>query len=78
MAGKVTLYVRDADLWRRAREVSGPGGLSDLVDRCLRRHQEQITTSDAHTSAVERARDISHAADALVTVYRRSPLGGQQ
>ena len=45
MPGKVTLYVRDNDLWRRAREASGPGGLSDLVHRLLRQWLERPDVS---------------------------------
>jgi hypothetical protein len=65
MAGKVTLYVRDDDLWTRARRVSGPGGLSDLVQECLRQCLDRSAGS-APPTMLERARRIRQDADALV------------
>jgi hypothetical protein len=66
MAGKVTLYVRDEDLWRRAREASAPGGLSDLVHQLLRQWLERPDVSASPPSLLERARDLQHDAAALV------------
>jgi hypothetical protein len=69
MAGKVTLYVRDDDLWRRARQSAGRGGLSGLVQQCLR---ECLDRADAGSipppSPLERARQLRHDVDALVRV----------
>ena len=39
----ITLYTRDKQLWRSAREYGGPNGLSSLVERAIRQyldHQE--------------------------------------
>jgi hypothetical protein len=66
MPGKVTLYVRDEDLWRRAREASGPGGLSDLVHQLLRQWLERPDVSAKPPTLLERARDLQHDAAALV------------
>lgn len=67
MAGKVTLYVRDDSLWRRARQSAGRGGLSELVQQCLR---ECLDRTDAASipppSLLERAQQLRHDADALV------------
>ena len=66
MPGKVTLYVRDNDLWRRAREASRPGGLSDLVHRLLRQWLERPDVSASPPTLLERARGVQHDAAALV------------
>jgi hypothetical protein len=66
MAGKVTLYVRDDDLWTRARRVGGPGGLSDLVQECLRQWLDRRGAGSAPPTVLERARRIRQDADALV------------
>ena len=71
MAGKVTLYVRDDDLWTRARRVSGPGGLSDLVQECLRQWLDRSAGS-APPTMLERARRIRQDADALVHTLEES------
>jgi hypothetical protein len=66
MAGKVTLYVRDDDLWTRARRVSGPGGLSDLVQECLRQWLDRTAAGGTAPTVLERARRLRHDVDALV------------
>jgi hypothetical protein len=66
MAGKVTLYVRDDDLWARAREASGPGGLSELVQQALRYWLAHARDSAPPPTALERARRLSEEAGALV------------
>ena len=66
MAGKVTLYVSDDDLWRRAREASGPGGLSNAVHQCLRDWLERADVSAPPPSLLELARRLRLDADALV------------
>jgi hypothetical protein len=66
MPGKVTLYVRDNDLWRRAREASGPGGLSDTVHQLLRQWLERPGVSASPPTPLERARGLQHDAGALV------------
>ncbi len=66
MAGKVTLYVRDENLWERARSASGSGGLSDLVHQLLRQWLERPDVSASPPSLLERARDLQHHATALV------------
>jgi hypothetical protein len=66
MAGKVTLYVSDEDLWRRAREASGPGGLSNAVHECLRDWLERGDVSAPPPSLLELARRLRLDADALV------------
>lgn len=66
MPGKVTLYVRDEDLWRRAREASGPGGLSDLVHQLLRQWLERPDVSASAPTLLERARTLQHDAATLV------------
>ena len=66
MAGKVTLYVRDDDLWRRARQASGPGGLSDMVHQLLREWLERPDVSASPPSLLERARGLQQDAAALV------------
>jgi hypothetical protein len=66
MAGKVTLYVRDSELWARAREVSGPAGLSDLVQQCLRQWLDAGARAATPPSLLERARHLRDDADALV------------
>ena len=66
MAGKVTLYVSDEDLWRRAREASGPGGLSNAVHECLRDWLERADVSAPPPSLLELARRLRLDADALV------------
>ena len=68
MASKVTLYVRDEDLWDRAREASGRGGLSDLVQQCLRRWLEEHRAEVPAPSVLERSRRLRQDADALVRV----------
>ena len=62
---KVTLYVRDPELWARARRVSGRGGLSEWVQACLRQCLEAHSRT-APPSLVERARRLEHDARALV------------
>jgi hypothetical protein len=71
MAGKVTLYVRDDDLWTRARRVSGPGGLSDLVQESLRQWLDR-RAGGAPPTMLERARRIRQDADALVRTMEES------
>jgi hypothetical protein len=71
MAGKVTLYVRDDDLWTRARRVSGPGGLSDLVQESLRQWLDR-SAGGAPPTMLERARRIRQDADALVHTLEES------
>jgi hypothetical protein len=66
MAAKVTLYVRDEDLWRRAREVSGPAGLSALVHQCLGAWLDRTGAAASEPSVFERARRLRRDADALV------------
>ena len=66
MAGKVTLYVSDEDLWRRAREACGPGGLSNAVHECLRDWLERADVSAPPPSLLELARRLRLDADALV------------
>ena len=66
MAGKVTLYVSDEDLWRRAREACGPGGLSNAVHQCLREWLERADVSAPPPSLLELARRLRLDADALV------------
>jgi hypothetical protein len=68
MAGKVTLYVRDEDLWQRAREASGASGLSALVQQCLQRWLEEGRVAAPAPSLLERARRLRQEADALVQV----------
>ena len=69
---KVTLYVRDHQLWQRAREVAGPGGLSALVDQCLRDFLDRAgTASLAPPSVLERARRLRQDADALVALLQQ-------
>jgi hypothetical protein len=78
MAGKVTLYVRDDDLWTRARRVSGPGGLSDLVQECLRQCLDR-SAGGAPPTMLERARRIRQDADALVhTLESDTARGGRR
>jgi hypothetical protein len=66
MAGKVTLYVSDEDLWRRAREACGPGGLSNAVHQCLRDWLERGDVSAPPPSVLELARRLRLDAEALV------------
>jgi hypothetical protein len=66
MPGKVTLYVRDSDLWKRAREASGPGGLSDVVHQLLRGWLARPDVSAAPPTLLERARTLQHDAATLV------------
>jgi hypothetical protein len=66
MAGKVTLYVSDEDLWRRAREACGPGGLSNAVHQCLRDWLERADVSAPPPSLLELARRLRLDAEALV------------
>jgi hypothetical protein len=66
MAGKVTLYVRDDELWTRARSIGGPGGLSDLVQECLREWLDRAGAGGTTPTVLERARRLRHEADALV------------
>jgi hypothetical protein len=75
MAGKVTLYVRDDKLWERARQVSGPAGLSELVQQCLRQWLEEEGGSRAASppSLLERARQLRDHADALVRALEDDP-----
>lgn len=64
---KVTLYVRDDELWQRAREVAGPGGLSALVHQCLRDVLDRADgASLSPPSVLERARHLRQDAEALV------------
>jgi hypothetical protein len=64
------LYIRDPDLWARARRVSGRGGLSDWVQHCLRR----CLPADDRTappSALERARRLQQDVGELVQAIER-------
>ena len=64
---KVTLYVRDDQLWQRARDLAGPGGLSALVDQCLRDFLDrEDAASLSRPSVLERARRLRQEAEALV------------
>ena len=64
---KVTLYVRDDQLWHRARDLAGPGGLSALVDQCLRDFLDrEDAASLSRPSVLERARRLRQEAEALV------------
>ena len=77
MAGKDTLYVRDEDLWRRAREASGPGGLSDMVHQLLREWLERADVPASPPSLLERARGLQHDAAALVeAIEAKEPRRG--
>ena len=73
MAGKVTLYVRDDELWARAREVSGPAGLSELVQKCLRQWLDDGARATSPPSVLERARQLRDDADALVRAVESEP-----
>ena len=75
MAGKVTLYVRDDGLWRRARQSAGRGGLSQLVQQCLRECLDRAeAASIPPLSLLERAQRLRHDVDALVrAIEERSP-----
>jgi hypothetical protein len=79
MAGKITLYVRDEDLWNRARRVSGPGGLSDMVQRCLQDWLERTGGAVLPApSPLERARKLRQDVEELVRVIeRQSPELGR-
>jgi hypothetical protein len=66
MATKVTLYIRDDELWGRARQVSGPGGLSKLVHHCLQQWLERPELTASTPSLLERARRLRQEAEALV------------
>jgi hypothetical protein len=66
MPGKVTLYVRDRDLWKRARDASGPGRLSDVVHQLLRGWLARTDVSTSPPTLLERARTLQHDAGALV------------
>jgi len=69
---KVTLYVRDDQLWQRAREAAGPGGLSGLVQRCLRDYLDRAgAASLSPPSVLECARRLRQDADTLVRVLER-------
>jgi hypothetical protein len=73
MAGKVTLYVRDEDLWARAREATGPGGLSDLIHQLLRQWLERRDVSVSPPSPLEHARRVRHEAESLVQALEGNP-----
>jgi hypothetical protein len=78
VAGKITLYIRDEDLWRRARDASGPGGLSNAVHECLRRWLDRPEVTAPPPSILERARRLQKDAEALVKALesddrRRTP-----
>lgn len=78
MAGKVTLYVRDDELWARARQVSGPAGLSELVQQCLRRWLDDGGRATSPPSLLERARQLRDDADALVQAVESDPELGRR
>lgn len=78
MAGKVTLYVRDDELWARARQVSGPAGLSELVQQCLRRCLDDGGHATSPPSLLERARQLRDDANALVQAVESDPDVGRQ
>jgi len=71
MAGKVTLYVRDDELWARARKLGGRAGLSELVQQCLRDWLDRGGGASVPPSPLERARRIRDEADALVRTMER-------
>ena len=78
VAGKITLYIRDEDLWRRARDASGPGGLSNAVHECLRQWLDRPEVTAQPPSILERARRLQKDAEALVKALesddrRRAP-----
>jgi hypothetical protein len=78
VAGKITLYIRDEDLWRRARDASGPGGLSNAVHECLRQWLDRPEVTAPPPSTLERARRLQKDAEALVKALesddrRRTP-----
>ena len=77
MAGKVTLYVRDDELWERARRVSGPAGLSDLVQQSLRQWLDSGTSGASPPSLLERARQLRDYADALVRAVEAEPTAAR-
>jgi len=77
MAGKVTLYVRDEELWDRARTLSGPAGLSDLVQQALRQWLDRAGGSASPPSLLERARQLRDDADALVQAVEADPAAGR-
>jgi hypothetical protein len=70
MPGKVTLYVRDDELWSRARAWSGPGGLSELVDQCLRDFLDRRADAP-EPSVLERSRRLLAEAESLVSALER-------
>jgi hypothetical protein len=72
MAGKVTLYVRDEELWSRARAWGGPGGLSELVDQSLRDWLDRHTGDVREPSILERSRRVLAEAEALVAALERT------
>src|SRR6266496_2388631 len=45
MSATMTLYVRDEQLWRRARELGGPQGLSSLAERAIRQYLDRQETA---------------------------------
>jgi hypothetical protein len=79
MPGKVTLYVRDDDLWERARQASGPGGLSDLVHQSLRYWLDHVRDASPPPTPLERARRLRHDAGALVdALEQRTPAARER
>ena len=74
---KVTLYVRDDQLWQRAREAAGPGGLSGLVQQSLRDYFDRAgAASVSPPSVLEPARRLRQDADTLVRVLEHDASNG--
>jgi hypothetical protein len=70
MPGKVTLYVRNEELWSRARAWGGPGGLSELVDQSLREWLDRHADT-SEPSILERSRRLLAEAESLVAALER-------
>jgi hypothetical protein len=71
---KVTLYVRDPELWARARRVSGRGGLSEWVQDCLRRCLDGAHLRTSPPSVIERARRLHRDVGALVDAIKDAQI----
>jgi len=73
VAGKVTLYVRDEQLWARARAAVGQGGLSHLVQESLRAWLERSDRKTTAPTPLERARRLLAEAEQLVRDLEARP-----
>lgn len=52
-----TIYVKDTDLWQKAKKLAGKGGLSEVISNAL---QKYVADEEARAKGMETIRIVAH------------------